>query len=55
VINEAMACGLAVIAHKHCGATVDLVDEKNGVKLENFSVDEVTRAMQLLAGDEYLN
>lgn len=54
VINEAMACGLAVIAHKHCGAAVDLVDEKNGVKLEDFSVEGVARAMRLLAGDELL-
>ncbi len=54
VINEAMACGLAVIAHKHCGAAVDLVDEKNGVKLEELSIDEVARAMWLLAGDESL-
>ncbi|MEP7337863.1 MAG: glycosyltransferase family 4 protein [Acidobacteriota bacterium] len=54
VINEAMASGLAVIAHKHCGAAVDLVDEKNGVKLEGFSVEEVARAMRLLVGDELL-
>src|SRR5262249_10634541 len=52
VINEAMACGLAIIAHKHCGAAVDLVDEKNGVKLEELSADEVARAMRLVAGDE---
>jgi len=52
VINEAMACGLAVIAHKHCGAAVDLVDERNGVKLEEFSVKEVARAMRLVSGDE---
>ena len=54
VINEAMACGRAVIAHKHCGAAVDLVDEKNGVKLEEFSIAEVARAMRLLAGDKSL-
>jgi glycosyltransferase involved in cell wall biosynthesis len=54
VINEAMACGLAVIAHKHCGAAIDLVDEKNGVKLEDFSIEGVARAMRLLAGDELL-
>lgn len=51
VINEAMACGLAVIAHKHCGAAVDLVDEKNGVKLEDFSANEIARAMHYLASD----
>jgi glycosyltransferase involved in cell wall biosynthesis len=52
VINEAMACGLAVIAHKHCGAAVDLIDERNGVKLEEFSAEEVARAMRLVASDE---
>jgi len=51
VVNEAMACGLAVIAHQHCGAAVDLVDQDNGVRLESFSVDELARAMQRLADD----
>lgn len=54
VVNEAMACGLAVIAHKDCGAAVDLVDEKNGVKLETFSTNEVARAMQRLTDDKSL-
>ena len=39
------------IAHKHCGAAVDLVDEKNGVKLEDFSANEIARAMHYLASD----
>ncbi len=54
VVNEAMACGLAVIAHCHCGATVDLVNAKNGVVLENFSVDEMAQAMNLISGDDDL-
>jgi glycosyltransferase involved in cell wall biosynthesis len=54
VINEAMACGLAVIAHRHCGATVDLVGEDNGVALETFSTDELARAMGLIAGNAEL-
>lgn len=54
VVNEAMACGLAVIAHKDCGAAVDLVDEGNGVRLESFSVEEMARAMKRLASDEPL-
>lgn len=54
VINEAMACGLAIIAHKHCGAAADLVNEENGVSLRTFSVDELAQAMRLFAGDESL-
>ncbi len=54
VINEAMASGLAVIAHSHCGAALDLVSPDNGVALETFSVDELARAMGLIAGDEFL-
>lgn len=51
VINEAMASGLAIIAHRHCGAAVDLVAEDNGVALETFSVEELSNAMRLIAGD----
>lgn len=52
VTNEAMACGLAVIAHGECGAAVDLVSEENGVILESFEIDELAAAMRRLAGDE---
>lgn len=48
VINEAMVCGLAIIAHQHCGAAVDLVDADNGFKLSGFSVDELAAAMNSL-------
>lgn len=48
VINEAMACGLAVIAHRHCGAAVDLVADDNGVALESFSEVELSDAMRLM-------
>ncbi len=51
VVNEAMASGLAVIAHRHCGAAVDLVDAGNGFRLEELSVDELARAMRMIAGD----
>ncbi|MCI0337214.1 MAG: glycosyltransferase family 4 protein [Acidobacteria bacterium] len=54
VINEAMACGLAVISHRDCGATLDLVGVDNGISLESFSVDELARAMKLIAGDDAL-
>lgn len=51
VINEAMACGLAVIAHEHCGAAVDLVAEDNGFKLSGFSIEELAAAMNCLIED----
>lgn len=52
VINEAMACGLAVIAHARCGAAVDLVGSDNGVALATFEVDELAAAIKLLARDD---
>jgi glycosyltransferase involved in cell wall biosynthesis len=54
VINEAMACGLAIIAHRHCGAAIDLVGPDNGIALESFSVDELARAMKSIASNDRL-
>jgi glycosyltransferase involved in cell wall biosynthesis len=54
VINEAMAGGLAVIAHEECGAAVDLVGADNGVALKTLSVEELAGAMARIAGDESL-
>lgn len=52
VVNEAMACGLAVIAHRHCGAAVDLLGSDNGVALTSFEVDELAAAIELIASDD---
>lgn len=52
VVNEALACGLAVIAHRHCGAAVDLVGNDNGVKLATFEIDELAAALQSLVDDD---
>ncbi len=52
VINEAMACGLAVIAHGDCGAAVDLVGPDVGVKLGTFSVHELAEAMRFVGCDD---
>lgn len=52
VINEAMACGLAIIAHRHCGAAVDLVTADNGILLQGFAVEELAAAMKSVAADE---
>ncbi len=54
VINEAMVCGLAIIAHQHCGAAVDLVDSDNGIKLRDFSVEELAKAMKALVQNRSL-
>ena len=52
VVNEAMAAGLAIIAHRHCGAVVDLVNAENGALLESFSVEELAAAMLSIAGSQ---
>jgi glycosyltransferase involved in cell wall biosynthesis len=52
VINEAMACGLAVIAHQHCGATLDLVAENNGFVLRSYAENEIKQAIWLLTQDK---
>lgn len=49
VVNEAMACGLAVIAHWQCGAAVDLVADDNGIVLHSFEVEELTAAINKLS------
>jgi glycosyltransferase involved in cell wall biosynthesis len=54
VINEALACGLAVIAHEHVGAAVDLVGPDNGVALRTFSTEELCAALRLLTDDAAL-
>lgn len=51
VTNEAMAAGLAVIAHAECGSAVDLVSSRNGIILRSFEVDEVVGAMRQLIGN----
>ena len=45
------ACGLAVVAHEHCGAAEDLVGNENGVRLRTFEVRELAEALRLLVQD----
>ncbi len=52
VINEAMAAGLAVIAHEHCGAAVDLVGADNGFVLQSWSIEELASALERIAVDD---
>lgn len=51
VINEAMASGLAIIAHWQCGAAVDLVARDNGIALRSFAVTELAEALNGMATD----
>lgn len=51
VTNEAMASGLAVIAHQHCGSTIDLVSDDNGITLTSFEIDELVEAMRQMIND----
>ncbi|MEY3284394.1 MAG: hypothetical protein RIR86_2407 [Acidobacteriota bacterium] len=51
VTNEAMASGLAVIGHRDCGSTIDLVSNDNGVILESFEIEELVDAMRRLISD----
>jgi 1,2-diacylglycerol 3-alpha-glucosyltransferase len=46
VVNEAMASGLAVIVHRRCGAAVDLVNDSNGVLLDDVTVGQMAAAMR---------
>lgn len=51
VVNEAMACGLAVIIHRDCGAAVDLVSTHNGIVLETFEQSELEGAIEEISKD----
>jgi glycosyltransferase involved in cell wall biosynthesis len=56
VINEAVACGLAVIATAVTGAAVELVSHRrNGLIISPGSVDALVDAMhEVVAGDAYV-
>lgn len=53
IINEALASGMPVIATNVTGAAIDLVrDRVNGLLVRPGCVDELARAMLLMADDE---
>jgi glycosyltransferase involved in cell wall biosynthesis len=49
VVNEAMACGAAVIASQVAGCAADLVHEDNGILVPPKNVAMLTQAMRALA------
>jgi 1,2-diacylglycerol 3-alpha-glucosyltransferase len=51
VINEAMACGLPIIASRNCGCAPDLCrDQVNGYVFDPRSEEELTRLLHRMAG-----
>jgi glycosyltransferase involved in cell wall biosynthesis len=47
-VNEAMACGKAIIVSNKCGCATDLVNEQNGVIFNSDSAAELKQALQKL-------
>jgi glycosyltransferase involved in cell wall biosynthesis len=55
VVNEAMACGLPVIATSVAGCVADLVrDEWNGLVISSGNINQLATAMERLATDQVL-
>jgi len=55
VVNEAMACGCAIIVSDKCGCAKDLIQE-NGVIVKGGSLDSLIKALrELLSSEERLN
>ena len=55
VVNEAMACGLPIIATDVAGCTADLVqDRENGYVIPAANVDKLAEAMAAFASDPRL-
>lgn len=55
VINEAMACGLPVLASRTAGASYDLVkDEINGFRFDPLDVSAISDALARIADDPVL-
>lgn len=47
-VNEAMACGKAIIVSNKCGCAIDLVHEQNGIIFNSDSVKALQQALQKL-------
>jgi len=51
-VNEAMACGKAIIVSDKCGCAPDLVDERNGVIFKSGCINDLTAAINYLTADK---
>jgi len=51
VINEAMACGRAVVASDQCGAAFDLIDESTGAIFRSGDADDLAAALVRVLDD----
>ena len=49
---EAMACGIPVVAFP-CGVTKELINDKNGIRCTDFSVDALVDGIKLAVGRKY--
>lgn len=47
VYIEAAGCGLPVIA-ANSGGTLDIINDNNGIRMENATIEELTKAMQTI-------
>lgn len=53
VLNEAMACGLAIVASDRCGSAIDLIDQgKNGFIFKSGHVEQLSEILISLAADK---
>ena len=51
-VNEAMACGKAILVSDKCGCAIDLVNEENGVIFASGSETDLRQALQKLTSSK---
>jgi glycosyltransferase involved in cell wall biosynthesis len=50
-VNEAMACGKAVLVSDQCGCAVDLVTKTNGIICKSGDIDEITLGLKKITAN----
>jgi glycosyltransferase involved in cell wall biosynthesis len=50
-VNEAMACGKAVLVSDQCGCAVDLVTKTNGIIFKSGDIDEITLGLKKITAN----
>ncbi|TSD65862.1 glycosyltransferase family 4 protein [Inquilinus sp. KBS0705] len=51
-VNEAMACGKAIIAANKVGCAINLVQQQNGIIFESENINELLTALRTLVADK---